>query len=38
VPEIAWTIDEALRQYILFYLTKGQETKIVIPTANRPQQ
>lgn len=36
VPEIAWTIDEALRQYILFYLTKGQETKIVIPTGNRP--
>ncbi len=36
VPEIAWTIDEALRKYILFYLTKGQETKIVIPTGNRP--
>lgn len=36
VPEIAWTIDEALRQYILFFLTKGQETKIVIPTGNRP--
>jgi endo-cleaving rubber dioxygenase len=36
VPEIAWTVDEALRQYILFYLTKGQETKIVIPTGNRP--
>jgi hypothetical protein len=36
VPEIAWVIDEALRQYILFFLTKGRETKIVIPTANRP--
>jgi hypothetical protein len=36
VPEIAWTIDEALRKYILFFLTKGQETKIVIPTGNRP--
>ncbi|TDV37764.1 oxygenase MpaB family protein [Actinophytocola oryzae] len=36
VPEIAWTIDEALRQYILLFLTKGQETKIVIPTGNRP--
>jgi len=36
VPDIAWTVDEALRQYILFYLTKGQETKIVIPTGNRP--
>jgi len=37
VPEIAWTIDEALRRYILFFLTKGQETKIEIPTANRPE-
>lgn len=37
VPEIAWVIDEALRQYILFYLTKGQETKIVLPTGNRPE-
>ncbi|HEU5471224.1 MAG TPA: oxygenase MpaB family protein [Actinophytocola sp.] len=36
VPEIAWTVDEALRRYILFYLTKGQQTKIVIPTGNRP--
>ncbi|UQS24656.1 DUF2236 domain-containing protein [Amycolatopsis thermalba] len=37
VPEVAWTIDEALRRYILFYLTKGQETKIEIPTRNRPE-
>lgn len=36
VPEMAWVIDEALRQYILFFLTKGRETKIEIPTANRP--
>jgi endo-cleaving rubber dioxygenase len=36
VPEIAWTVDEALRQYILLFLTKGQETRIVIPTGNRP--
>jgi hypothetical protein len=36
VPEIAWTIDEALRRYILWFLTKGQETKITIPTGNRP--
>lgn len=36
VPEVAWTIDEAVRQYILFYLTKGQETKIEIPMINRP--
>ncbi|GAA2797250.1 oxygenase MpaB family protein [Saccharopolyspora taberi] len=36
VPEVAWTIDEAARQYILFYLTKGKETRIQIPVANRP--
>jgi endo-cleaving rubber dioxygenase len=36
VPETAWVIDEAIRKYILFYLTKGAETKIEIPTANRP--
>ncbi|MGW3349505.1 oxygenase MpaB family protein [Nonomuraea rubra] len=36
VPETAWIIDEAVRRYILFFLTKGQETKIEIPTANRP--
>ncbi|WP_007023226.1 oxygenase MpaB family protein [Saccharomonospora iraqiensis] len=37
VPEIAWTLDEAVRQYILFYLTKGEETRIEIPTHNRPK-
>ncbi|KAA9155657.1 DUF2236 domain-containing protein [Amycolatopsis acidicola] len=36
VPEAAWVIDEAARQYILFYLTKGQGTVIDIPTINRP--
>ncbi|MFF5232680.1 oxygenase MpaB family protein [Dactylosporangium sp. NPDC000521] len=36
VPAAAWVVDEAVRQYILFYLTKGQETKIEIPTINRP--
>jgi endo-cleaving rubber dioxygenase len=36
VPQIAWTVDEALRRYILFFLTKGEETKIQIPLANRP--
>jgi endo-cleaving rubber dioxygenase len=36
VPQIAWVIDEALRRYILFYLTKGEETKIVMPLTNRP--
>ncbi|WP_030918556.1 oxygenase MpaB family protein [Streptosporangium amethystogenes] len=36
VPETAWVLDEAVRKYILFYLTKAQETKIEIPTTNRP--
>ncbi|GGO72067.1 oxygenase MpaB family protein [Nonomuraea cavernae] len=36
VPSVAWVIDEAVRQYILFFLTKGKETKIEIPTTNRP--
>ncbi|MEV4383256.1 oxygenase MpaB family protein [Streptosporangium sp. NPDC049644] len=36
VPETAWVLDEAVRKYILFYLTKAKETKIEIPTTNRP--
>ncbi|MFF5897302.1 oxygenase MpaB family protein [Streptomyces argenteolus] len=36
VPPLAWTIDEAARQYILFYLTKGRGTRIEIPDTNRP--
>ncbi|NUO96614.1 MAG: DUF2236 domain-containing protein, partial [Nonomuraea sp.] len=36
IPATAWIIDEAVRQYILFFLTKGKETKIEIPTINRP--
>ncbi|NUU21690.1 MAG: DUF2236 domain-containing protein [Streptomycetaceae bacterium] len=36
VPQIAWTIDEAVRRYIMFFLTKGQEVHIEIPDANRP--
>ncbi|MET8113002.1 oxygenase MpaB family protein [Streptomyces prasinus] len=36
VPPLAWTIDEAARQYILFYLTKGRGTHIEIPDTNRP--
>ncbi|MFD9893282.1 oxygenase MpaB family protein [Amycolatopsis sp. NPDC059027] len=36
VPEAAWVLDEAARQYILFYLTKGKGTRIEIPETNRP--
>ncbi|MFB4419759.1 oxygenase MpaB family protein [Streptomyces sp. QL37] len=36
VPPLAWTIDEAARKYILFYLTKGRGTEISLPETNRP--
>ncbi|WP_419992982.1 oxygenase MpaB family protein [Streptomyces boninensis] len=36
VPPIAWTIDEAARQYILLFLTKGKGTELTIPDTNRP--
>ncbi|ANZ43236.1 Latex clearing protein [Lentzea guizhouensis] len=36
VPQLAWTIDEAARRYIMFYLTKGREVHIEIPDTNRP--
>ncbi|MCX4669021.1 DUF2236 domain-containing protein [Streptomyces sp. NBC_01381] len=36
VPKIAWTIDEAARKYILFYLSKGRVIHLDIPDANRP--
>ncbi len=37
VPEVAWLLDEAARNYILFYLTKGETTKLTIPVINRPE-
>ena len=36
VPEIAWTLDELIRQYVLFYLSEGEEISIEIPDVNRP--
>jgi hypothetical protein len=36
VPQLAWTIDEAVRRYIMFYLTKGRGVQIEIPDTNRP--
>ncbi len=36
VPQIAWTIDEIIRKYILFYLGEGEEINIEIPDVNRP--
>jgi hypothetical protein len=36
IPEIAWTLDEVIRQYVLFYLSGGEEISIEIPDVNRP--
>ncbi|MEU3793961.1 oxygenase MpaB family protein [Streptomyces fructofermentans] len=36
VPPLAWTIDEAIRQYILWFLTKGRGATISLPDTNRP--
>ena len=36
VPQIAWTLEEFIRQYTLLSLTDGEETKIEIPTHNNP--
>jgi endo-cleaving rubber dioxygenase len=36
IPQIAWTIDEAARQYVLWYLSEGEEISIEIPDMNRP--
>jgi endo-cleaving rubber dioxygenase len=36
VPKITWTIDEVLRQYILFYLSEGKRINIEMPDVNRP--
>jgi endo-cleaving rubber dioxygenase len=36
IPEIAWTLDEIIRQYVLFYLSEGEEISIEIPDMNRP--
>jgi endo-cleaving rubber dioxygenase len=36
VPQIAWTLDEAVRRYILFYLSGGKQITIEIPDTNRP--
>lgn len=36
VPQIAWTLDEAIRNYIEFYLGEGRTINIEIPDMNRP--
>jgi endo-cleaving rubber dioxygenase len=36
VPEIAWTLDEAIRKLLVFYLSEGKPVNIDIPDTNRP--
>ncbi|MEV6154680.1 hypothetical protein AB0L53_30470 [Nonomuraea sp. NPDC052129] len=36
VPAAAWLLDEMVKKWTTYYLTKGAQTKIVIPTGNRP--
>jgi hypothetical protein len=36
VPATAWLLDEMIKKWTTYYLTKGAQTKIVIPTGNRP--
>ncbi|MFI6391640.1 oxygenase MpaB family protein [Nonomuraea sp. NPDC050540] len=36
VPAAAWLLDEMVKKWTTYYLTRGAQTKIVIPTGNRP--
>jgi hypothetical protein len=36
VPRYEFTLHEAVRKYILFYLGEGEEITIEIPDTNRP--
>jgi hypothetical protein len=36
IPPIAWTIDEAIRKLLMFYLSEGKPVNIEIPVINRP--
>jgi len=36
VPSAAWLLDEMVKKWTTYYLTRGAQTKIVIPTGNRP--
>ncbi|MFD0548464.1 oxygenase MpaB family protein [Streptomyces rectiviolaceus] len=36
VPEAAWTIEEALRKFILVFLSEGKPIHLEIPDTNRP--
>ncbi|MBM9617920.1 oxygenase MpaB family protein [Streptomyces zhihengii] len=36
IPQAAWTVEEALRKFVLLYLSEGRGINIEIPDANRP--
>ncbi|MDJ1132130.1 oxygenase MpaB family protein [Streptomyces iconiensis] len=36
VPEAAWTMEEAIRRFVLLFLSEGKPISIEIPDANRP--
>lgn len=36
IPGIAWTVEEALRRFILLFLAEAKPISIEIPDMNRP--
>ncbi|MEU0752158.1 oxygenase MpaB family protein [Streptomyces albogriseolus] len=36
VPSIAWTLEEALRKFVLLFMSEGRPIHLEIPDANRP--
>ncbi|MEW1871493.1 oxygenase MpaB family protein [Streptomyces caelestis] len=36
IPAIVWTLEEALRRFVLLFLAEAQPVSIEIPDANRP--
>lgn len=36
VPSIAWTLEEALRRFVLLFMSEGRPIHLEIPDANRP--
>ncbi|MCQ8833936.1 oxygenase MpaB family protein [Streptomyces malaysiensis] len=36
VPEAAWTVEEAIRRFVLLFLAEGRRIELTIPDTNRP--
>ena len=36
IPQAAWTVEEALRKFVLLFLSEGRGIHLEIPDANRP--